>query len=130
MPSPVRKVSLTDAFTSFDEPWSPRIAAAVNGQHVKLAKLDGAFIWHAHPDADELFLVIAGRLVLELRDSADALEPIELGPGEFAVVPRGVEHRPIADTGTEVLLFEPAGTRNTGDAGGTRTVDEPMWLET
>ncbi|MCO5298102.1 MAG: cupin domain-containing protein [Fimbriimonadaceae bacterium] len=116
------KVNLVDAFAQIDAYWSPRIVAELNGQHVKLAKLKGEFVWHAHPDEDELFLVVAGRLTLEMREGN-----IELCPGEFYVVPRGVEHRPVAHEEAHVLLFEPAGTRNTGDAGGDRTVD-PEWL--
>lgn len=113
-------VSLAEKFALLREPWSPRIAAELNGQQVKLARLRGAFVWHAHPAEDELFLVVAGRLRIELRDGA-----VELGPGEFCVVPRGVEHLPIALPEAEVLLFEPAGTLNTGDAGGARTVAAP-----
>jgi mannose-6-phosphate isomerase-like protein (cupin superfamily) len=107
----VEKVTLSDAFDSFDEHWAPRLAAELNGQAVKLAKLDGEFVWHHHDDADELFLVVSGSLRIELRDRAD----VELGPGELAVVPAGVEHRPVAPEEAEVLLFEPAATRNTGN---------------
>lgn len=116
------KVNLHDAFAKIDAHWSPRIVAELNGQHVKLAKLEGEFVWHRHPDEDELFLVVAGHLTLEMRDGN-----IELGPGELFVVPRGVEHRPVAFEEVHVVLFEPAGTRNTGDAGGERTVDA-QWL--
>ena len=117
---PIRKVNLTDAFASFDERWSPRIAAELNGQHVKLAKLEGPFVWHGHEQEDELFLVVRGRLVIELRDGEVALDA-----GEFVVIPRGVEHRPVADNGeVHVLLFEPAGTLNTGDVDDERTVRE------
>lgn len=116
-------IRLADKFAQIREPWQPRIAAELNGQHVKLAKLRGEFVWHAHPAEDELFLVIAGRLRIELRDGA-----LELGPGEMAVIPRGVEHRPVADEEAHVLLFEPAGTLNTGAAGGPRTVPAPDWI--
>jgi mannose-6-phosphate isomerase-like protein (cupin superfamily) len=84
---------------------------------VKLAKLDGEFVWHHHDDADELFFVVSGSLRIELRDRAD----VELGPGELVVVPAGVDHRPVADAETEVLLFEPAETRNTGNVESDRT---------
>ena len=117
MSAPLRKITLADAFGRISDPWSPRIAAELNGQHVKLAKLEGPFVWHRHEDADELFLVVEGRLVIELRDGEVALEA-----GEFAVVPRGVEHRPVAEEEAHVLLFEPAGTLNTGDAESERTV--------
>lgn len=115
-------VNLAEKFAQIGEHWSPRIVAELNGQHVKLAKLQGEFVWHKHADADEMFLVVAGRLTIELRD-----EVLELGPGEFFVVPRGVEHRPVAADEVHVMLFEPAGTVNTGDASSERTVD-PKWL--
>jgi len=104
--------NLDDAFDAFDETWAPRLAAELNGQAVKLAKADGEFVWHDHDDADELFLVHEGRLRIEFRDDEAAV----LGPGEFLVVPAGVEHRPVAEEPTELVLFEPAGTENTGDA--------------
>ena len=117
MAAPLRTINLADAFGRISEPWSPRIAAELNGQHVKLAKLEGPFVWHRHEEADELFLVVEGRLVIELRDGAVTLEA-----GEFVVVPRGVEHRPVAEETAHVLLFEPAGTLNTGDVENERTV--------
>lgn len=112
----MEKVSIADGFDSFEEPWSPRLAAELNGQAVKLARLDGEFVWHSHPDADELFWVIeGGPLDVEFRD-----DPTEsLSPGELLVVPAGVEHRPVARRETKVALFEPTGTENTGDAGDT-----------
>ena len=112
------KVSLSEAFDSFDETWAPRVAAELNGQAVKLAKLDGEFVWHAHADADELFWVVeGGPLDVEFRD-----RPAEtLTAGELLVVPAGVEHRPVAREPAKVALFEPSGTANTGDAGGERT---------
>ena len=111
-PAAPTALALSDVFAAFHERWSPRIVAELNGQHVKAAKLEGAFVWHRHDDADELFLVHRGRLRLEFRDRA-----VELGPGELCVVPRGVEHRPVTVDGeVELLLFEPAGTRNTGTA--------------
>ena len=94
-----------------DQPWSPHIVAQLNDLHVKVAKLDGEFVWHHHPDTDELFLVVAGRLRIELPDRA-----VSLGPGELFVVPRGVEHRPVASDGCQIVLIEPAGTSNTGSA--------------
>jgi mannose-6-phosphate isomerase-like protein (cupin superfamily) len=108
-----RAMDATDldaAFDSFEETWSPRLAAELNGQAVKLAKADGEFVWHGHEDADELFLVNDGRLRIEFRDDEDAV----LEEGDFLVVPAGVEHRPVAEEPTELLLFEPAGTENTG----------------
>ena len=93
-----------------------RRSPTLNDYEVKLAKLKGEFVWHTHEDTDELFLVISGRLTLQLRDG-----DVVLGPGELFVVPRGVEHCPVADEETAILLLEPAGTLNTGDAGGPRT---------
>ncbi len=112
----MEKVSLADGFDSFEEPWSPRLAAELNGQALKLARLDGEFVWHSHPDADELFWVIeGGPLDIEFRDEPTAT----LEPGELLVVPAGVEHRPVARAAAKVALVEPSGTENTGDAGDT-----------
>ena len=117
------KVNLEEKLALFSEPWSPRIVAELNGQHVKLVKLRGEFVWHHHADEDELFLVLRGRMRIELRDGV-----IELGEGEFAVVPRGVEHRPVAESEAHVLLLEPAGTLNTGNVRSDRTVESPRRL--
>ncbi len=113
----MEKVNLADKLSLFTEHWSPRIVGELNGQHVKLAKLKGNFVWHHHADADELFLVLKGRLVIQLRERDVTLEP-----GEFFIVPKGVEHKPTADAEVHVLLFEPAGTLNTGDVTNERTV--------
>ena len=118
----IEKINLADKFARFSGHWQPKIAAELNDSHVKLAKLQGEFAWHAHADEDELFLVVKGRLVILLRDGDLILEE-----GELAVIPRGVEHCPRADTEVWVLLLEPKSTRNTGDAGGERTV-EPEWI--
>ena len=104
------KVDLAAAFARITEHWRPRVVAELNGQEVKLAKFRGEFVWHHHADADELFLVVRGACRVEFRDRA-----VALSPGELLVVPRGVEHRTVADEETEVLIFEPAGTRNTGN---------------
>jgi len=114
------RISLADKFASFTEQWQPKIVAELNGQHVKLAKLEGEFVWHQHDHEDELFLIHRGRLRMEFRDRT-----VELAAGDLLVVPRGVEHRPVADAECEILLFEPAGTLNTGTAGGERTVAAP-----
>ncbi len=121
MPSePIATKNLDALFSRFDETWSPRVAGEINDMHLKLAKLEGEFIWHAHQDEDELFLVHRGSLRIELRGR----EPVVLGPGEFVVIPRGVEHKPVAESPCEVLLLEPRTTVNTGEAGGKRTVKE------
>jgi mannose-6-phosphate isomerase-like protein (cupin superfamily) len=114
------KVSLPEKFALIREHWSPKIVGELNGQHVKLAKCLGEFVWHRHERGDELFLVHRGRLRLEFRNGA-----VELGPGDFCVVPRGVEHRPVALDEVELVLFEPAGTVNTGNVVDERTVAEP-----
>ncbi len=106
----MEKVSLAEKFARFSEHWRPRVAGELNGQEVKLVKFQGEFVWHAHESEDELFLVWRGRFRMEFRDRS-----VELGPGEFLIVPRGIEHRPIAEEEVEVLLFEPAATRNTGN---------------
>ena len=119
----MEKVNLTDRRSRFSEHWSPRIVGELNGQHVKLAKLEGEFVWHTHDSEDELFLVLTGHLTLHLRDRV-----VELDEGEFFIVPRGVEHKPVADQEVHVLLFEPVGTRNTGDVENDRTVNSPERL--
>ncbi len=129
MAQPDHVVNLAAAFTRFTEQWSPRIVGQVNDLHVKLAKLQGEFIWHAHPDTDELFLVVSGSLTIELRDR----DPVTLHTGEFYIVPRGVEHLPRAEAECEVLLIEPVGTVNTGDAANVdhtskRTSTTGEWL--
>jgi mannose-6-phosphate isomerase-like protein (cupin superfamily) len=104
------KVDLAAALATFDEPWSPRVVGHYNDNKIFLARAKGEFVWHAHPETDDLFLVLDGRLTIELRDGE-----VELGPGELFVVPRGVEHRPRSDAGASILLIEPEGTPNTGD---------------
>jgi mannose-6-phosphate isomerase-like protein (cupin superfamily) len=124
-------VSLDRGFGSFSERWSPRVAAGLNGQEVKLAKLLGEFVWHHHEAEDELFLVHKGVLRMQYRDrlgDASSEREVVVRAGEFVVVPRGVEHRPCADQEVEVVLFEPASTLNTGNVRDERTVERPIWL--
>ncbi|MCW5941660.1 MAG: cupin domain-containing protein [Fimbriimonadaceae bacterium] len=106
----MRKSSLDEKFSLIRELWRPKVVARLNGQEVKLVKLHGMFPWHTHLEADEMFLVWRGTMAVEFRD-----ERVELRAGDFCVVPRGVEHRTTADEEAEVLVFEPANTRNTGD---------------
>lgn len=113
------KVNLQQKLASFADHWSPKVVGELNGQQVKLVKFQGPFHWHHHDDEDELFLVVKGRFRMELRDG-----DIWLEEGEFLVVPRGVEHRPVADEEVHVLLFEPATTLNTGNVENERTVRE------
>jgi len=110
----IEKVDVSAKFALFDEPWRPKVVAELNGQEVKVVRLDGAFPWHKHDGVDEMFFGWKGRFRLEFRD-----RHVEIGPGEFVVVPRGVEHRPVADEPAEAILFEPTGVRNTGDAGAS-----------
>lgn len=114
------KINLADKFARFSDHWSPKVVAELNGQQVKLVKLRGEFVWHHHEHEDELFLVVRGSFRLEFRDRT-----VELSEGEMIVVPRGVEHRPVAADEVCVMLFEPASTVNTGSAGGERTVAQP-----
>jgi mannose-6-phosphate isomerase-like protein (cupin superfamily) len=112
----MQKVNLTEKFGAFSEHWRPKVVGELNGQEVKIVKFQGQFVWHRHEAEDELFLVWRGHFRVEFRDCA--LFPdsaVELGPGEFLIVPRGVEHRTVADEEAEVIVFEPAATRNTGD---------------
>ena len=106
----MQKVNLAEKFSLFTDFYNPKIVGELNNQHVKLAKLKGEFIWHKHDMEDELFLVIKGKLKMELRDKT-----IEIDEGEFIIVPHGVEHRPVADEEVHILLFEPASTLNTGN---------------
>lgn len=118
------KINLSNAFGTITEHWSPRVAGDLNGQQVKLAKFKGKFDWHFHENEDELFLVHRGSFVMEFRD-----QRIELCEGEFLIVPRGVEHRPVAEHEVEVLLFEPASTLNTGNVTTERTIRSPDSLK-
>jgi mannose-6-phosphate isomerase-like protein (cupin superfamily) len=120
------KINLAEKFSQFHEHWSPRIAGELNGQHVKLVKFAGEFVWHHHAHEDELFLVVDGEFTMEFKDAAGEVQAIPLRQGEFLIVPRMMEHRPVAEREVSVLLFEPAGTLNTGNAEGSElTVLEP-----
>jgi mannose-6-phosphate isomerase-like protein (cupin superfamily) len=115
----MEKVNLREKLDLFAEHWQPKIVGDLNGQHIKLVKFQGTFIWHHHDNEDELFLVVKGRFRMEFRDKNVWLEE-----GEFVIVPRGVEHRPVADEEAHVLLFEPASTLNTGNVRNERTLPE------
>jgi mannose-6-phosphate isomerase-like protein (cupin superfamily) len=112
------KVNLAEKFAQVSDPWSPRIVGEVNDCAVKVVKLDGEFVWHHHETEDELFFVLRGRLVMRFRQGEAVV-----GPGEFIIVPHGVEHLPVADPGTEVMLVEPRDTLNTGNVRNARTVE-------
>ncbi len=120
MPSPAaQKVNLAQKFAAIDDLWSPGIVAEINDYKVQIVKVRGEFVWHSHPDTDDFFLVVKGNVVIQLRD-----RDVELSEGELFVVPKGVEHCPRADEEAELLLIEPRGTVNTGDAGGDLTAAE------
>ncbi len=111
------KVNLQEKFGLFHEQWTPKVVGELNGQQVRLAKVQGDFVWHKHDEEDEFFLVVKGQLTIDLRD-----QRVVINEGEFFVVPRGVEHKPSAEDETHLLLFEPAETRHTGDVESARTV--------
>lgn len=119
----MKKINLQNKFSVFTEHWSPKIISELNGQHVKIAKFKGEFEWHHHDDADELFWVTHGVLLIHFRD-----ETVKLAAGEMLVVPRGVEHKPEAPEEVHVVLFEPAGTINTGKNESNKTVADPEYI--
>ncbi len=112
-------INLAEKLTSFDDHWNPKIIADLNDSHVKLVKVQGEFVWHQHAAEDELFLVLHGRLTIEVRDGA-----LTLGPGEMAVIPKGVEHRPVAREEVHLMLIEPKGIRHTGEVESELTVHQ------
>ncbi len=116
-------INFEEKLAQITDQWSPKIVAQLNDYHFKLVKLQGDFVWHSHPDTDEAFLVIEGEMFIDFRDG-----PAKLKAGELLVVPKGVEHKPRAEEECQALLIEPAGTPNTGDAGGDRTVENPDWI--
>jgi len=114
----MEKINLSKKLDAFTDYWSPKIVGELNGQHVKLVKLKGEFIWHHHDNEDELFYVVKGALRIELRDTT-----VTINEGEFFIVPRGVEHKPVAEEEVHVMLFEPMSTLNTGNIRNERTVE-------
>lgn len=119
----MKKINLAEKFDLFNEYWSPRIVGELNGQYVKLAKFKGEFMWHSHANEDELFLVIKGTLNIELRDGL-----ITLNEGEFYIVPKGVEHKPVAHEEAHVMLLEPKTTEQTGGIESDLLVDKQPWI--
>jgi mannose-6-phosphate isomerase-like protein (cupin superfamily) len=122
MTEAIKKVNLAEKFSLFQEPWSPRIIAELNDSFVKLVKLQGEFVWHHHDVEDELFMVIQGELTIKLRQG-----DLHLNPGELVVIPKGIEHMPVANGVVQVLLLEPKSTRNTGNVQNERIV-EAQWI--
>jgi len=112
-------INLAEKFSRFNEHWRPKIAGEVNDSYVKLVKFKGEFVWHHHEVEDEMFLVVKGRLCIRFRDG-----DVWMGPGEFCIVPRGVEHMPVAEEEVHVVLFEPRSTLNTGNVRNQRTLDQ------
>jgi len=121
----MKKVRIAEKLAGFSEHWSPKIVGELNGQHVKLVKFQGEFLWHHHDVEDEMFLVLRGRLRMDYRDEAGAEQSMEIGENEFVIMPHGVEHRPFAKDEVHVMLFEPATTLNTGNVRSERTIDRP-----
>jgi mannose-6-phosphate isomerase-like protein (cupin superfamily) len=120
----MNKVNLVEKFSLFNTQWDPKIVGELNGQHIKLAKLEGDFVWHTHENEDEFFMVIKGHLTIKQRDAKADLETVELDEGEFYIVPKGVEHLPIAIEEAHVMMFEPIETVNTGNLDSDKTVTE------
>ena len=119
----INVVNLADKYSLIKEQWDPKIIAQLNDYHFKIAKIQGEFVWHSHPETDEVFLVVDGILTIQLRDG-----DLHLAPGELCVIPKGVEHKPAAENECQILMVEPAGTLNTGDTGGERTIEETEWI--
>jgi mannose-6-phosphate isomerase-like protein (cupin superfamily) len=120
---PESAINLLQKFELFEEKWSPRVIAELNDYQVKLARIEGEFVWHDHPDTDELFLCLEGSLTIRLRDG-----DVKLGPGDLYVVPKGVEHLPVADGVCKILLLEPRGVVNTGDVESDLTAEMDRWV--
>lgn len=117
------KVNLRQTLASFSEHWQPRIVGALNGQEVKIAKIKGEFVWHHHENEDEMFLIVKGQLVMKLRD-----RDVILNEGEFFIVPKGVEHKPVAPEEVHIVLLEPKSTLNTGNVRNEITRDQLQWV--
>jgi mannose-6-phosphate isomerase-like protein (cupin superfamily) len=120
MPSPI---NLADKLSKITDHWQPRVVAELNDYQFKLVKIEGDFIWHSHADTDEAFIVVEGELRIDFRDGA-----VTIGPGEMYVVKKGVEHKPYAAREVKMMLIEPRGVTNTGDAGGERTAPNDVWI--
>ena len=119
----LQAINFRDKLAAFEEHWSPRIVAQMNDYHFKLAKVKGEFVWHEHPETDEVFIVLEGQLTIAFRD-----REVSLAAGEMLVVPKGEEHKPYAEEECHILLIEPGGTINTGQAGGAFTAADNVWV--
>jgi mannose-6-phosphate isomerase-like protein (cupin superfamily) len=116
-------INIRDKFAKFSEQWSPKVIAQMNDYHFKIARIEGEFVWHDHPETDEVFIVLKGELEIQFRDGN-----VVLNEGEMFVVPKGMEHKPVAEQECHILLVEPAGTKNTGDVVNERTVADSVWI--
>ena len=116
-------INFEDKLARFSDHWAPKVVAQMNDYQLKLVKIQGEFVWHSHADTDEVFIVLDGRMRIELRDGG-----VDLGPGEMFVVPKGVEHKPSAPDECRILLVEPKGVVNTGDAAGAKTAANDVWI--
>ena len=119
----LEKINLKEKLSKFNKHWSPRVVAEMNDYQFKVAKIKGEFIWHNHKDTDETFIVIEGKMSMKLRNRT-----IELSEGEMFIVPKGVDHKPCANEECKILVIEPRGVINTGDAGGDLTINEELWV--
>jgi len=122
-PMTLSPINFHHKLSLFTDHWSPKLVARMNDYHFKLVKIEGDFVWHSHPETDETFIVLDGSMQIDFREGSVALKA-----GEMYVVPRGVEHKPFSQAECSILLIEPAGTMNTGNAGGERTVEQPEWI--
>lgn len=120
---PISAINISGKLALFSEHWRPKVIAQMNDYQFKVVKVQGDFVWHSHADTDETFIVVSGRLRIDLRDGH-----IDLGPGEMAVIPKGVEHKPRAVEETHLMLVEPCGVPNTGDQGGERSAPNDVWI--
>ena len=118
-----KAINLAEKFDMFTDRWQPKVVAEMNDYQFKLSKVEGEFVWHDHKDTDETFVVIEGNLQIDFRDGS-----VQLGPGEMFVVPRGVEHKPVAESEVKLMIIEPRGVLNTGHAGGERTAQNDVWI--
>jgi mannose-6-phosphate isomerase-like protein (cupin superfamily) len=119
----MKTIDLSEKFAGFTDRWAPKIVGQLNDYHVKLVKIKGEFVWHSHPETDELFLVLVGEMVIDFREGES-----RLSAGDMVIIPKGVSHRPRASDECHIVLIEPAGTRNTGDAGGELTAEGDVWI--
>ena len=119
----LKPINFEEKLAKFTDHWSPKIIAQMNDYHFKLVKLQGDFVWHSHDATDEVFIVLDGEMIMEFREGK-----VDLKSGELIVVPKGVEHKPFAKNECKIMLVEPAGTINTGDAGGEKTAEDNIWI--